>query len=194
MTRKPYEILDLAEEDKLYAAVGSKDLYKGIFDASRIVEPDNGYDQREPLKTYPMEEIRETWEAFKAIDPVNNAEDCQRRMEFVTDDCIMQNPVMYAKGRDEVYEFMLADLYWTPPVFYWECFGQDRVAFKWSQFPRRNQKPNPKVLFAISEWTYAGNGKFSHYYARWCRFDGYMALADAGIQMPLEALFSAPQG
>ena len=77
--------------------------------------------------------------------------------------------MMLATGREEVFQFMVADLYWSPPVFYWEAYGPDRVVFKWSQYVRKNTKQNPKILFAISSWKYAGSGKFSHHYARWCR-------------------------
>jgi len=180
----PDDIRTLARKAKLWT---------GIFQFAGNNDPDN--EQRgaqPPTGHYPMEEIRETWEALKAVDPVNSPEDSERRMAFLTDDAIMQNPMMYAKGREQVRLFMNADLYWSPPHYYWEAYGPDRVTFKWSQHPRRNTKEDARPIVAISTWTYAGNVKFSHYYARWCRADITRVFLDAGLLTTIEAFCGAP--
>jgi hypothetical protein len=165
------------------------DVYMRLFEPSRLYEPDDGFTVPPPGDSYPMEEIKEAWEGFKSCCPVNTLEDLERRMSYLTDDVIMQNPMMLAHGREEVFQFMVADFYWSPPVYYWEAYSPDRVVFKWSQYVRRNKKPNPKILFAISTWKYAGNGKFSHYYARWCRHQCYEVMADGGMTMAPEIFF-----
>jgi len=40
--------------------------------------------------------------------------------------------------------------------------------------------------------TWEGNGKFSHYYARWCRADITRVFIDAGLLTTIEAFCGAP--
>ncbi len=191
---KDFEVLEETLNDsKIYRKIPDPDpdLYMKLFDPTRLYESDDGFTVPPVEKSYPLEEIKETWEGFKSCCPVNTMEDLEKRMSYLADDVIMQNPMMLAEGKEEVFQFMVADLYWTPPVFYFEAYSEDRVVFKWSQYIRKNKAPNPKVLFAISTWKYAGNGKFSHYYARWCRHQCYEVMAEAGMAMSPEVFFPA---
>ncbi len=191
---KDFDILEEKYNDsKLYRNIPDPDpeIYMRIFDPTRLYEPDDVFTAYPPEKSYPMEEIKETWEGFKSCCPVNTMEDLERRMSYLTDDVIMQNPMMLAKGKEDVFQFMVADLYWSPPVFYFEAYSEDRVVFKWSQYIRKNKNPNPKALFAISTWKYAGNGKLSHYYARWCRHQCYEVMAESGMAMAPDIFFPA---
>lgn len=191
---REFEVLEDSHSDsKIYRNIPDPDpeMYMRLFDPGRLYEPDDGFTIEKPEKSYPMEEIKEAWEGFKSCCPVNTIDDLDRRMSYLTDDVIMQNPMMLAKGKEEVFQFMVADLYWTPPVFYFEAYSEDRVVFKWSQYIRKNKAVDPKVLFAISTWKYAGDGKFSHYYARWCRHQCFEVMAEAGMAMSPEVFFPA---
>jgi hypothetical protein len=197
MAEQETKEFDIVEEtqgsSKLYKTIPDPDpeMYMRLFDPTRLYEPDDGFTVEQSDKSYPMEEIKAAWEGFKSCCPVNTVDDLNRRMSYLTDDVIMQNPMMLAKGKDEVFQFMVADLYWSPPVYYFEAFSEDRVTFKWSQYIRKNKVDKPKVLFAISTWKYAGDGKFSHYYARWCRHQCFEVMQEAGMAMVPEAFFPA---
>ncbi|HIG69381.1 MAG TPA: nuclear transport factor 2 family protein [Myxococcales bacterium] len=135
-----------------------------------------------PLAQHPVSEIRDAWHAFKAIE-THTAADVERQLALLSDDVVMQNPMMRATGKDEVRAFLLQDIYWSKPVFSWECFSEDRVAMRWSQFPLRTKQREPALLHSCSTWKYAGGGKLSHYFATWCRVEALGVMQDAGMRV-----------
>ena len=139
-----FEVLEEGFEDgKIYRNIPdpNPDIYLRLFEAGRLYEPDDGYTVPTSGESYPMEEIRDTWEGFKSCCPVNTLDDLERRMSYLSDDVIMQNPMMLAEGREEVFQFMVADFYWSPPVYYWVAYGPDRVVFNGKRSTTRSPTP-----------------------------------------------------
>ena len=113
----------------------------------------------------------------------NSEADIDKLMPFLSDDVVMENPMMRAEGKNEVREFLIADIQWSKPVYYWEVFEKNRLAMKWSQHPLANEKPEPKLLHSCATWEFDSNGKMLHYYGAWCRISCFEALIDAGIDI-----------
>jgi len=139
------------------------------------------------------EEIKSHWRAFKSIETRTPA-DIDRQLLLLTDDVVMENPMMRVEGRDAVREFLLQDIYWSKPVIDWECFSSDRVAFRWSQYPLCTEKSDPMLLHACSTWKYGSGGRFTHYYATWCRVEAFRVMRDAEMPVPLENILGPEFG
>ena len=132
-----------------------------------------------------LEEVKATWEDFKAIETRDEA-DIERQLLMLTDDVVMENPMLRAEGQDAARDFLLEDIHWNTPIYQWECFAPDRVAISWAQHPLCSKQSEPMMLRSRATWKYAGHGKFSHYYAAWCRVDAFRVMRDAGMSVKAE--------
>ena len=98
------------------------------------------------------EKNRQTWEEFISIE-TNSESDIDELMKFFSENPSMTNPMMTATGREEVRNFLLADISWSKPVYYWELFEGNRLAIEWSQYPLANTKSEPELLHSCATWT-----------------------------------------
>jgi len=131
------------------------------------------------------EKNRQTWEQFISIE-TNSESDVDELMKFVSENPSMTNPMMTATGREEVRSFLLADISWSKPVYYWELFEGNRLAIEWSQYPLANTKSEPELLHSCATWTFDENGLLDSYYGAWCKVECYGVLLDAGIELDPE--------
>ncbi len=129
-----------------------------------------------------LDAMRETWNKFKRIETQSEA-DIDRLMALLSLNPSMTNPLMTATGREEVRNFLIADIAWSKPVYYWEVFEHNRLAIKWSQYPLENTKPEPRLLYSCATWSFDEHACLDHYYGTWCKVDCYEALLDAGIEL-----------
>ncbi len=53
---------------------------------------------------------------------------------------------------------------------------------------------NPMLLHACSTWKYGSSGRFTHYYATWCRVEAFRVMRDAGMPVPLENILGPEFG
>ncbi len=77
---REFEVLeDQFEDGKIYRNISdpNPEIYMRLFDASRLYEPDDGFNEPPRGESYPMEEIKEAWEGFKSCCPVNTMEDLE---------------------------------------------------------------------------------------------------------------------
>jgi len=134
--------------------------------------------------------IKENWEKFKNIE-THSESDIDELMKLLSDAPSMENPMMKAGGRQEVKKFLTADIAWSKPVYYWEVFESNRLAFRWSQYPLQNTKENPKLLNSCATWLFDENGLLDKYYATWCRVECYEVMIDAGFNLDPKIFFGS---